>query len=35
VPYKIKFTQPRLIKLHGKDELTIVNPTQVWHFLLF
>jgi GTP-binding protein LepA len=29
VPYKIKFTQPRLIKLHGKDELTIVNPTQV------
>ena len=29
VPYKIKLTNKKLIKMHGKEELTIINPTHV------
>ena len=30
VPYKVKLSQPRLIKFHGgKEELTIINPCLV------
>jgi translation elongation factor EF-4 len=29
VPYKVKLNNQKLIKLHGKDELIIVNPTLV------
>lgn len=28
VPYKITLNNQRLIKFHGKSELTIINPTQ-------
>ena len=29
VTYKVKINNPKLIKLHGKDELQIMNPTLV------
>jgi len=40
VPYKIKFTSPKLVKLHGGlNEATIYNPLMVIlilsHFLVF
>jgi translation elongation factor EF-4 len=34
VPYKLKFSQPKLIKHHGTSEIVIVNPTQVINVLL-
>ena len=27
VPYKLKLSNPRLIKQHGTNELTVINPT--------
>ena len=29
VPYRVKLNNQKLIKLHGADELVIVNPTLV------
>ena len=29
VPYKIKLNNKKLIKTHGKEEITIVNPIHV------
>lgn len=29
VPYKVKFSNQKLVKFHGTDEITIVNPTLV------
>ena len=29
VPYKVKFSHPKLVKFHGTNEITVVNPTLV------
>ena len=29
VPYKVRFSHPKMIKHHGTNEIIIVNPTQV------